>query len=355
MVKIKKIGETLGGGMEGRRQVSALTDFAENSSPLHLPESMKNLAGKPPICAQAYSADAPPRLSYFHAGEGFMTSETFIGVDVAKKELVISSEPALIKIANTEEAIDAWLAGLPSDSQMGLEATGCYHQLLTDRAVLAGLRVYVLNPRDTRHYALGLGRRSKTDRVDAEMIRRLVAAEHPHLRPYQAASDAQRQLALLQRRRACVVKHRQALQKALRGVDELAASLLDTWVALDALLTAIDQKLNEILASQAPLMADARRLESIPGIGRQTSTQLAVLFNRVPLKRSDAVVAFVGFDPRACDSGQKKGRRRLSKRGPGEFCGACFIIVLRPQQRPPFGSLTIPGYALVNSRQPRPW
>jgi hypothetical protein len=32
MVKLKRIGETLGVGMEGRRQVSALTDLAEKSS-----------------------------------------------------------------------------------------------------------------------------------------------------------------------------------------------------------------------------------------------------------------------------------------------------------------------------------
>ena len=67
------------------------------------------------------------------------------------------------------------------------------------------------------------------------------------------------------------------------------------------------------------LKAEARRLESIPGIGRQTSTQLAVLFDRVPLSGSDAAVAFVGLDPRASDSGQKRGRRRVSKRGPAEL------------------------------------
>ena len=129
----------------------------------------------------------------------------------------------------------------------------------------------------------------------------------------------QRQLALLQRRRATVVKHRQALQKALRTVSELAESLDVTLMALDALLTRIDQQLNELLTSQPAPYADARRLESIPGMGRQTSTQLAVLFDRVPLSCSDAAVAFVGLDPRACDSGQKRGRRRLSKRGPGEL------------------------------------
>jgi transposase len=248
-----------------------------------------------------------------------MTSEILFGIDVAKDELVIDSELGSLTVSNTAEAIDTWLKSLPSVSYLGLEATGTYHQLLADRAVSMGKIVYVLNPRDMRHYALGLGRRGKTDRVDAQMIRRFITAERQHLRPYQPATMVQHQLALLQRRRATVVKHRQALQKALRSVSELAEPLQETLVALDALLTRIDHQLNDLLELEPVLKAEARRLESIPGIGRQTSTQLAVLFDRVALTRSDAAVAFVGLDPRASDSGQKRGRRQVSKRGPGEL------------------------------------
>ncbi len=104
-------------------------------------------------------------------------------------------------------------------------------------AVSAGMVVYVLNPRDTRHYMLGLGRRGKTDRVDAGLIRRMVMAEHAQMRPYQPAAAVHRQLALLQRRRrACVAKHRQALHKALRQVDALAAPLGQALAALDTLM-----------------------------------------------------------------------------------------------------------------------
>lgn len=61
---------------------------------------------------------------------------------------------------------------------MGVEATSHYHDLVAELAVSSGMWVYVLNPRDTRHYLLGLGRRSKTDRVDANMIQRMVMAEY---------------------------------------------------------------------------------------------------------------------------------------------------------------------------------
>jgi len=248
-----------------------------------------------------------------------MASEMFIGIDVASRELVISSLQGLTTITNNQVAVEAWLMGLPAGSHIGVEATSHYHELVADTAVMAGMVVYVLNPRDTRHYMLGLGRRSKTDRVDAGMIRRLVMAEHPQLRPYQPAAAVHRQLALLQRRRGGVVKHRQALHKALRQIGTLTTALDQTLAALDALLAQIDQQLDALLNSQGTLAKEAHRLETIPGIGRQTSTQLVTLFKRVDLANSDAAVAFVGLDPRACDSGQKSGRRRLSKRGPAEL------------------------------------
>ncbi len=39
---------------------------------------------------------------------------------------------------------------------------------------------------------------------------------------------------------------------------------------------------------------------------------------RIKFGNSDALVAFAGMDPRPCDSGQKRGKRRLSRRGPAE-------------------------------------
>lgn len=58
-----------------------------------------------------------------------------IGIDVAKDELVIDSEQELLTIANTAEAIDAWLKTLPTESYIDLEAPSDYHQLMAEREV----------------------------------------------------------------------------------------------------------------------------------------------------------------------------------------------------------------------------
>ncbi len=50
-------------------------------------------------------------------------------------------------------------------------------------------------------------------------------------------------------------------------------------------------------------------------MGPLTATALVHALDRGEFKSSDSFVAYCGLDPRANDSGQKKGRRKLSKQG----------------------------------------
>ena len=61
----------------------------------------------------------------------------------------------------------AFLKGLPAGSRIGVESTGTYHELFAETAHQLGFRVFLLNPKDTHHYAKAVGLRGKTDRVDA--------------------------------------------------------------------------------------------------------------------------------------------------------------------------------------------
>ena len=98
-----------------------------------------------------------------------------VGIDVASKAVVVACAAgsfAPCTVRNERGALRKWLGGLPSGSRVGMEATGSYHQLVADLAHAAGHGVYVLNARDVKKYAEGVGRRGKTDRVDAEIIAR---------------------------------------------------------------------------------------------------------------------------------------------------------------------------------------
>ena len=252
------------------------------------------------------------------------SEQSFIGVDVAKAELVIAKHaPCLAAgstkaIANTGEAIRPWLAGLPAGSHIAMESTGRYHALVAQLAFQAGHTVYVLNARDVYFYAQGLGARGKTDRLDARIIARYIAEHHAQLHVWHPASSVQLRIDTLLARRALLSKHRATLKLSLQ---EIANGALTQGVArllaeFDVLMAGMDSEVQTLIASDAQLTQGCANLRTITGIGMQTSALLASLLSRIAFANADALVAFCGLDPRPRDSGALRGRRQLSKRGP---------------------------------------
>jgi len=249
------------------------------------------------------------------------TEPTFIGVDVASKHLdtAIYCGPGCKRVPNSPTAISAWLDKLPPNSVIAMESTGRYHEALALAAHARGLQVYVLNPRDVRHYARGMGMRGKTDRMDAQILARYVAHEHRELRLWQPQPPAQQALDELIRRRGTLIQHQHGLRMTASDVPALKAAMAPMMKAFTKVLAHID---SEIKKAVKALSADTRDFEcitSIPGIGLLSGAALLGLFRRLRTQGGDAVIAFLGLDPRPMDSGQKKGLRRLSKRGPAEW------------------------------------
>jgi transposase len=247
-----------------------------------------------------------------------MQATLFIGVDVAKAELVIVMGPQSrpLSVANDAASIARWLEEVPASAFIAMESTGRYHGLLAHLARQAGLTVYVLNARDVFFYARALGTRGKTDGVDAGVIARYLAEHHERLHPWHGASCVQQRLHELLARRAQVVMHRSALCQAFTGVNQGDVDTAPLQTAFDALLKAMDEKIQALIDSDAGLADGCRRLRTITGIGPQTSALLATLLSRFDFANADALVAYSGMDPRPNDSGTKRGRRRLSKKGP---------------------------------------
>lgn len=241
-----------------------------------------------------------------------------IGVDVSKAELVVAIGPDRqpCSVANDAASISSWLKQIPQHALIAMESTGRYHGLLAHLASQAGLKVFVLNARDVFFYARALGTRAKTDGVDAGVIARYLGEHHGRLHPWQPASSLQQRLQDLLTRRAQVVMHRSALRQVFAGIDLQGIELTNLQVAFDACVRSIDDQVQALIASDARMAQGCARLRTITGIGPQTSALLATLLSRLEFANADALVAYSGLDPRPNDSGTKRGRRRLSKKGP---------------------------------------
>ena len=246
---------------------------------------------------------------------------TFIGVDVSKASLVtcVHDSSTHCTLGNERSAITAWLKSLPAGSAMGVEATSTYHELLADLAHRLGLLVYVLNPKDVRHYAKGVGMRGKTDRVDAALIARYIAHEHAKLHLYRPASPEQRQLQRLLTRRAKLSRARVSVQQSLQGLPGLKVPLRNLLERFDALIAVIDARIQALVNACPQRQRACQRLRSIKGVGPVVGPALLNTLEHFVFERADSFVAYTGLDPRPDDSGKRTGRRRLSKHGPSEL------------------------------------
>ena len=248
--------------------------------------------------------------------------ERNLGADVASTHLDIAvhgDKPGVQRIDNNARAIGQWLRQVPPGSRLAMESTGRYHQLLARLAHDHGLKVYVLNPRDVSLYARGVGQRGKTDRLDAQVIARYVANEHPQLRCWEPMPAPLAELDSLLRRRAVLVRHQGALRQSM-GEDPVTREMLaQVMHPLDQVLQTLEKaiaKLTQRIQGAKPAMCS---ITSVPGLGPLSGAALLVLFTRLASASADAVVAFTGLDPRPMDSGNKRGTRMLSKRGPAHL------------------------------------
>jgi len=250
-----------------------------------------------------------------------MQSILDLGADVDSRYVMVACAADSFKphrIANECKAIRAWLHTVPRGSRLAMESTGSYHEALAELAHRAGLQVFIVNARDLRRYSQGIGRRGKTDRVDAEVIARYIAREHQELHAHVPPTREQRTLSRLISRRAKLVQTKDSIRQSLRGLPALKTEARQLVERIERVIGRLDLLIQRTLQQMPNACEAAAHIATIPGFGVLTSTALGDRFTRVPYATSDAVVAAAGLDPRPADSGQKHGRRRLSKRGPAE-------------------------------------
>jgi transposase len=254
-----------------------------------------------------------------------------IGADVAKDTIVVACSEGSFpvrEVANQRAAVLAFLKGLPAGSRIGVEATGSYHELFAEAAHQLGFAVFLLNPKDTRHYAKAVGLRGKTDRVDAALIARMIAHEHTKLHAWIPPTPQQREIDRLIKRRATLISLREAAEMSLRELDGFAADLKALRTRFNQLIAHIDLRVRALIDASPERKQNFARLCTISGVGPVVGAALVNTLERVPAKSADAFVAFTGLDPRPDESGQHHGKRRLSKRGPAELRRLLYLAAL---------------------------
>jgi transposase len=235
-----------------------------------------------------------------------------IGIDVSKDRLDVAVRPSgeTFVVTRDAEGLDALIARLAplAPTAVAVEATGGYETVVAASLAAAGLPVVVVNPAQVRSFAQALGKRAKTDPLDAGVIAHFVEATKPQMRPL--PDEETRLLAdLVARRRqivAMMVAERQR-QKRLTN-KRLQKSIARLLVALQKELSSLETDIDESVRGSPAWREKEDLLASVPGIGKTIArTLLAELPELGSLDRRK-VAALVGLAPWTRQSGTWKGK-----------------------------------------------
>lgn len=253
----------------------------------------------------------------------------YMGIDISKQTLSLFDGKEDGIVANTPklEEFQAYLQESYGKRwkkvRLIYEPTGPYAYALRRFASGQGMKVFVLNPKQSAHFKRALGLRSKTDVMDARMLYRFKdllkeeEAKVPTIDPTTARlSSYLKTYALIQKVRKIVGSHLYA-----HGYDEhfpipLAQAMQEEASRLQQLETALVEALKTFAETTEELREDFALLQSIPGVGTLSAAVLLELFRRYPPTNRSRIVALAGLDPTRKESGiSLHGRSRISKAG----------------------------------------
>ncbi len=240
---------------------------------------------------------------------------SFVGIDVSKNSLDVAFLPegTPLKVDYSTQGLLELHRKLPPAGTclIVVEATGGYQRRLVAELLEAGHQIAVVNPRQVRDFAKGIGILAKTDKIDAGVIARFAQDVKP--RSTAKTSEKQAQLVELVTRRRQLVELRTAEKNRLehpqtKAVRKSVQQVIDH---LTKQITKIEKDILALVESQDDFQGKSGVIASVPGVGAVTVASLLAELPELGLLNRQKISALVGLAPFNRDSGAFKGKRAI--------------------------------------------
>jgi transposase len=190
---------------------------------------------------------------------------------------------------------------------IGLEATGGLEAVVVASLAEAGLPVVVVNPAQVRAFANALGKRAKTDAIDAAVIAHFVEATAPEIRPL---PDAETRLLadLVARRRQIVAMMVSERQRRVSAPARVRKSIDRLLKALARELDSLDGDIDAAVRNSPAWREKENLLASVPGVGSVIARTLIAELPELGTLDRRAIAALAGLAPWTRQSGRWRGK-----------------------------------------------
>jgi len=257
-----------------------------------------------------------------------MTFIHFIGIDISKNFFDVAyhaagarsakakeSQHQAQKFANTPKGYRDFCAtysDMLPDALVVLESTGGYETALVAALVKDNVAVHRADPLTAKHFIRSLGKRAKTDALDAAALARYGAERHTHMTLCKIEDKSQTLMNALLARRGDLVAMRVAEQARLKHPryvllkDSLGAVL----ATLDNEINQIEKQMHSLIVRSPKLAATVQVLTSVKGVGKQTAYALLGGMPELGTLTRRQAASLAGCAPHPRDSGNTVGYRR---------------------------------------------
>jgi transposase len=237
----------------------------------------------------------------------------YVGLDIAKDRLDYTVDGNRCgHVPNTASGHARLLAMLRAlrGVRVICEATGGYERAVVATLLLAKIEVCVVNPARVRAFAHAEGLLAKTDRLDAQLLRRFGEKVQPRLHaPMDQAAIVLRELLDYRRQVSDQLV-------AVRNRLELAGPVLHARLAaqvrfLEQELRETDRLIEEHIDHDDTLRGKAARLRQLQGVGPVLAATLLAYVPELGEIEAAQLAALIGVAPFARDSGRSQRPRHV--------------------------------------------
>lgn len=268
-----------------------------------------------------------------------------VGIDVSKDTLEVmfkeqSSERVKIKgstkFDNTPQGFSGLLAWCNKREKTEnviyvLEATGIYHEEVLYFLHKEGKRVCVELPQRVKYFAKSKGVKTKNDKIDSGVIadyglERNLDTWQPPSKEFKRLRDLSREHSTLKTSKAIALNRLHAAkiahEKDTKVIERLQAQI-DFYKAQ---LSEVEKDIKSVVKSDKELSEKMEKIKTIKGVCTLTIVKvLAETGGFYLFKNINQLVSYAGLDVIENQSGNHKGKTRISKKGNSRLRTALYM------------------------------
>lgn len=252
----------------------------------------------------------------------------FIGIDISKQTFDVcfleNNKWHHKVMENNKKGFKQILKLITDEDWVVMEASGSYYVPLAEFLSSNNTQVCVVNPLVIKRFSQANLYRAKTDKKDAQTIAEY--AQKYELKAWQPESDNTKKLRQLYTRIEMLNKqvHQNRCQlEAFTSSGSINKSLLREIKGAICYFNRHIQKLKKDMEQIAKeeFGETIQRIESIPGVGKQTAMMLSVITDNFrKFDHYKQLIAYIGFSPRVYQSGSSvRGRGHICKMGKSQI------------------------------------